>query len=154
MPGSSSARRWAPPDADGLHRGLHRAFDRGRRRSGQPAADGGRCEVLRGDLPDRADLASGRPQLHRDLRKRCSTSFTPEQQAIVQQAADDAAELGRQRQLALEAELGAFLEENGLTLYEPDLAAFRETVQAAYLGSEFAETWPEGVLEQINALGN
>jgi hypothetical protein len=36
----------------------------------------------------------------------------------------------------------------------PDLAAFRETVQAAYLGSEFAETWPEGVLEQINALGN
>jgi TRAP-type C4-dicarboxylate transport system substrate-binding protein len=40
-------------------------------------------------------------------------SFTPEQQAIVQQAADDAAELGRQRQLELEAELGAFLEENG-----------------------------------------
>jgi hypothetical protein len=37
---------------------------------------------------------------------------------------------------------------------QPDLAAFRETVQAAYLGSEFAETWPEGVLEQINALGN
>jgi TRAP-type C4-dicarboxylate transport system substrate-binding protein len=81
-------------------------------------------------------------------------SFTPEQQAIVQQAADDAAELGRQRQLELEAELGAFLEENGLTLYEPDLVAFRETVQAAYLGSEFAETWPEGVLERINALGN
>lgn len=81
-------------------------------------------------------------------------SFTPEQQAIVQQAADDAAELGRQRQLALEAELGAFLEENGLTLYEPDLAAFRTAVQAAYLDSEFAETWPEGVLEQINALGN
>jgi TRAP-type C4-dicarboxylate transport system substrate-binding protein len=81
-------------------------------------------------------------------------SFSPEEQAVVQQAADDAAELGRTRQLALEAELGAFLEENGLTLYEPDLAAFRETVQAAYLNSEFAETWPEGVLEQINALGN
>ncbi len=81
-------------------------------------------------------------------------SMTEEQQAVVQQAADDAAELGRQRQLQLEAELGAFLEENGLTLYEPDLAAFRETVQAAYLESEFAETWPDGVLEQINALGN
>ncbi len=81
-------------------------------------------------------------------------SMTEEQQAAVQQAADDAAEAGRQRQLELEAELGAFLEENGLTLYEPDLAAFRETVQAAYLESEFAGDWPEGVLEQINALGN
>jgi TRAP-type C4-dicarboxylate transport system substrate-binding protein len=81
-------------------------------------------------------------------------SMDAEQQAIVQQAADDAAELGRQRQLQLEDELVAFLEEQGMTIYEPDTAAFREAVQAAYLDSEFAETWPEGVLEQINALGN
>lgn len=80
--------------------------------------------------------------------------MTPEQQAVVQQAADDAAELGRQRQLQLEEELVAFLEEQGMEIYEPDLAAFREAVQAAYLESEFAETWPEGVLERINALGN
>ena len=80
--------------------------------------------------------------------------FDAEQQAIVQQAADDAAELGRQRQLQLEEELVAFLEEQGMTVYEPDTAAFRDAVQAAYLDSEFAETWPEGVLERINALGN
>jgi TRAP-type C4-dicarboxylate transport system substrate-binding protein len=80
--------------------------------------------------------------------------MTPEQQAIVQKAADDAAEFGRLNQLQKEDELVAFLEKQGLAIYEPDLAAFREHVQAEYLKSEFAETWPEGVLEKINALGN
>ncbi len=80
--------------------------------------------------------------------------MSADQQAIVQQAADDAAQLGRERQLQLEAELGAFIEENGVELYEPDLAASRETVQAAYLESDLAASWPEGVLDAINALGN
>ncbi|MCY3997364.1 MAG: TRAP transporter substrate-binding protein DctP [Rhodobacter sp.] len=77
-----------------------------------------------------------------------------DQQAIVKKAAEDAAESGRQAQLQKEAGLGAFLEENGLTLYEPDLAAFRSHVQEQYKGSEFAASWPEGVLDRINALGN
>lgn len=81
-------------------------------------------------------------------------SLTPEQQEAVQEAADAAAESGRQAQLKLEEELVAFLEEQGMEIYEPDLAAFREHVQAQYVGSEFAESWPEGVLEQINALGS
>lgn len=81
-------------------------------------------------------------------------SMDADQQAAVQAAADAAAEAGRQRQLELESELVAFLEEQGMEVYEPDLTAFREQVQAMYLESEFAETWPEGVLEQINALGN
>ncbi|NND41453.1 MAG: TRAP transporter substrate-binding protein DctP [Silicimonas sp.] len=80
--------------------------------------------------------------------------LTEEQQAIVQKAAEDAAESGREVQLQKEAELGAFLEENGLTLYEPDLGAFRSHVQEQYKGSEFAASWPEGVLDAINALGN
>ena len=77
-----------------------------------------------------------------------------DQQATLQAAADAAAEAGRARQLELEGELVAFLEEQGLSVYEPDVAAFRDQVQSMYLESEFAETWPEGVLEQINALGN
>lgn len=81
-------------------------------------------------------------------------SLTPEQQATVQEAADAAAESGRQKQLAKEEELVAFLRENGLEIYEPDLAAFRSHVQQQYVGSEFAEAWPDGVLDQINALGN
>jgi len=79
--------------------------------------------------------------------------LTPEQQEVVQKAADEASESGRQEQLAKEEELVAFLKENGLEIYEPDLAAFREHVQGQYVGSEFAESWPEGVLEKINALG-
>ncbi len=80
-------------------------------------------------------------------------SLTPDQQAAVQKGADDAAELGRQRQLKLESELVAFLKEQGLAVYEPDLGAFRSEVQATYLDSEFAKTWPDGVLKKINALG-
>jgi len=81
-------------------------------------------------------------------------SLTPEQQEAMQAAADEAAESGRQAQLQKEEELVAFLEEQGMEIYEPDVAAFREHVQGQYVGSEFADAWPEGVLEQINALGS
>lgn len=80
--------------------------------------------------------------------------LTPDQQATVQKAAEDAAESGRVKQLAKEEELVSFLEGQGLAIYEPDLAAFRSHVQAQYVGSEFAASWPEGVLDRINALGN
>ena len=80
--------------------------------------------------------------------------LTPEQQATVQEAADAAAESARQKQLQKEKDLVAFLEENGLKIYEPDLKAFREHVQSQYVGSEFAASWPDGVLDKINALGN
>jgi TRAP-type C4-dicarboxylate transport system substrate-binding protein len=81
-------------------------------------------------------------------------SLTPDQQATVQEAADAAAESARQRQLALESELVSFLTEQGLDVYEPDLNAFRTHVQSQYAGSELAQSWPEGVLDRINALGN
>lgn len=81
-------------------------------------------------------------------------AMTPEQQETTQKAADTAAESGRQQQLAKEEELVAFLEGEGMAIYEPDLQAFREHVQQQYIGSEFAASWPEGVLDQINALGN
>ncbi len=81
-------------------------------------------------------------------------AMTPEQQLTVQKAADAAASVGRLRQLELENNLAAFLEDNGVEVYAPDLAAFREHVQAQYVGSEFAASWPEGVLDAINALGN
>jgi len=77
-----------------------------------------------------------------------------EQQATVQSAAEAAAESGRQAQLEKEASLVSFLTEQGLEVYEPDLAAFRDHVQGQYAGSDLAASWPEGVLEKINALGN
>ncbi len=80
--------------------------------------------------------------------------LTPEQQEIVQKAADAAAESGRQKQLALEDELVQFFKDQGLDVYEPDLAAFRSHVQQMYLESDLARDWPEGVLDKINALGS
>ncbi len=88
------------------------------------------------------------------ISKKVFDSMTPEQQAAVQAAADAAAEFGRQNQLQKEADLVSFLESQGLDVYEPDLAAFRNQVQSMYLESDFASSWPEGVLEKINALGN
>jgi tripartite ATP-independent transporter DctP family solute receptor len=84
--------------------------------------------------------------------KKVWDKLTPEQRAITQKAADDAAELGRQRQLALESELVQFFKDKGLEVYEPDVAAFRARVQKAYLESDYAKAWPEGILDKINAL--
>lgn len=84
--------------------------------------------------------------------KKVWDGLSPEQQATVQKAADDAAESGRQKQLALEAELEQFFKDKGLKVYTPDIDAFRTQVQKAYLESDFAKTWPEGMVDKINAL--
>ncbi|PPD16192.1 MAG: C4-dicarboxylate ABC transporter [Methylobacterium sp.] len=86
------------------------------------------------------------------LSKKVWDRFTPAQQAMVQKAADDAAESGRKKQLALEAELEAFFKEKGLKVYTPDVEAFRKKVQADYLTSKFAKDWPAGMIEKINAV--
>jgi tripartite ATP-independent transporter DctP family solute receptor len=86
------------------------------------------------------------------LSKRVWDRFTPAQQAVVQKAADDAAESGRRIQLALEAGLENFFRERGLKVYAPDVEAFRKKVQADYLASKFAKDWPPGMLEKINAV--
>ena len=87
------------------------------------------------------------------LSKAAWDAMSAEQQAKVQEAADAAADFGRQNQLAKEGELVSFFEGQGLDVYEPDVAAFRDHVQKAYIESDFAKDWPAGVLEQINALG-
>jgi len=81
-------------------------------------------------------------------------SLSPEQQMTVQRAADAAAAYGRLKQLDKENNLAEFIRSQGVEIYTPDLAAFRKHVQAQYVGSEFAATWSDGVLERINALGN
>jgi tripartite ATP-independent transporter DctP family solute receptor len=84
--------------------------------------------------------------------KKVWDSLTPEQQAAVQKAADDAAESGRQKQLALETELEQFFKDKGLKVYTPDIEAFRTHVQKQYLESDFSKSWPEGMVDKINAL--
>lgn len=86
------------------------------------------------------------------ISKRVWDRMTPAQQATVQKAANDAAESGRQKQLALEGELEAFLKDKGLKVYTPNLDAFRKQVQDAYLKSDLAKNWEKGAVEKINAL--
>ena len=80
--------------------------------------------------------------------------LSPAQQATVQRAADAAAAWGRLKQLDKENNLADFIRSQGVEIYTPDLTAFRDHVQAQYVGSEAAASWPDGVLERINALGN
>jgi TRAP-type transport system periplasmic protein len=86
------------------------------------------------------------------ISKRVFDRFTPAQQATLQNASDDAAERGRQRQLALETELEGFLKEKGLKVYAPDVDAFRRKVQADYLASKFARDWAPGMVDRVNAV--
>ncbi len=86
------------------------------------------------------------------LSKKVWESLSPENQAKLQKAADDASEFGRQNQLKKEEELVEGLKAKGLKVYEPDLAAFRTTVQKAYLESDFSKAWPAGIVDKINAL--
>ncbi len=78
--------------------------------------------------------------------------MSAEQQNAVQKAADEAAEFGRKNQLAQESSLVDFIKGKGLKVYEPNLDAFRNRVQDMYLKSDYAKTWPKGMLDKINAL--
>jgi TRAP-type transport system periplasmic protein len=88
------------------------------------------------------------------ISKKVFDALKPEQQKALQKASDDAAEFGRQNQLKKEDELVAFLKGKGLDVYEPDLKAFRDHVQKAFLSSDFAKSWPAGMLDKINALAS
>jgi TRAP-type C4-dicarboxylate transport system substrate-binding protein len=84
--------------------------------------------------------------------KKAWDKLSAQQQAIVQRAANDAAESGRKKQLALEDSLAQFFKDQGLKVYAPDVDAFRTRVQKMYLESDFAKDWPKGMVEKINAV--
>ncbi|SLN63733.1 Sialic acid-binding periplasmic protein SiaP precursor [Aquimixticola soesokkakensis] len=77
--------------------------------------------------------------------------MTPEQQDRFQTAANEIIDWSTQKHLAREEELVQFFKDEGLAVYEPDRAAFRDYAQAKYLASDFAESWIPGMLDKINA---
>ena len=79
-------------------------------------------------------------------------AMTPEQQTLVQSASDKAIAWSTEQHLAQEKALVDQFQKAGLEIYEPDVAAFRAAAQKAYLSSDLAKDWPEGILEQIGAL--
>lgn len=79
-------------------------------------------------------------------------SLSDEQKATVQAAADEAIAFSTAAHVQREEELAKSLAERGLEVYTPDVEAFRAHVQKAYLESDLAKDWPEGLIERISAL--
>ena len=78
--------------------------------------------------------------------------LSPDVQQRFQAAADAAIDFSTEKHLAREKELVEFFKSKGLKIYEPDVDAFRKHAQEKYLASDLAKDWPEGMVEQINAL--
>jgi tripartite ATP-independent transporter DctP family solute receptor len=78
--------------------------------------------------------------------------LTDAEKAAMTEAAVASCDWNNEKRVADEQRLVAFFEEKGLEVTTPDVDAFRTHVQDFYLNSDRAASWPEGWLEQINAL--
>jgi TRAP-type C4-dicarboxylate transport system substrate-binding protein len=76
----------------------------------------------------------------------------PEKQKSFQAAIDKAVNWSTAEHLKREAELADEMKKQGLDVYAPDVAAFRDYAQKLYLASDQAKEWPKGMLEKISAL--
>ncbi|WP_276122007.1 TRAP transporter substrate-binding protein DctP [Pararhizobium qamdonense] len=79
-------------------------------------------------------------------------ALSPEAQQSMRDAAKKGFAWSTSEYLKQEAELVGFFQEQGLVVYEPDVASFRAYAQAQYLQSPLSASWPRGMLERINAL--
>lgn len=78
--------------------------------------------------------------------------MTPARQQAFQAAADKAIQWSAAEHLKREAELAEGFRKQGLDVYKPDIDAFRAHAQKVYMASDEAKSWPNGMLEKINAL--
>lgn len=78
--------------------------------------------------------------------------LTDEEKVAMAEAAVASCDWNNTERVADEERLVSFFEEKGLTITTPDIEAFRTHVQDFYLTSDRAASWPEGWVEQINAL--
>jgi TRAP-type transport system periplasmic protein len=79
-------------------------------------------------------------------------AMPPAKQKSFQAAVDKAIRWSAAEHLKREAELAADFRQQGLEVYAPDVKAFRAYAQKVYLASDEAKTWPNGMLEKINAM--
>src|SRR5258708_787713 len=99
--------------------------------------------VLTGHLVDVLQLA---------MSAKTWNALSAAHRAQVKRAAAKAAKFNAENRALEERELIEFFRSQGIEITTPDVEAFRKTVQAAYLKSEFAQKWPRGLLERINAV--
>jgi tripartite ATP-independent transporter DctP family solute receptor len=79
-------------------------------------------------------------------------ALSAKDKAAIKSAAAKAGRFNDENRVREERELLEFFRAQGIEIATPDVGAFRKTVQAAYLRSEYAEKWPRGLLERINAV--
>jgi tripartite ATP-independent transporter DctP family solute receptor len=79
-------------------------------------------------------------------------AMNADQQKQFQAAADKAIAWSTAKHLDQEKEMIDFFKSQGLEVYSPDVAAFRENAQKKYLASALSKDWPKGMLERINAV--
>jgi tripartite ATP-independent transporter DctP family solute receptor len=79
-------------------------------------------------------------------------SLNPAQQKSLQDAADKFAAAVTAQALKDDTEQEAFMKQQGLEVYTPDLVAFRKHVLDVYSKSKFAADWPAGMIDRINKL--
>ena len=79
-------------------------------------------------------------------------AMSPEKQKSFQAAVDKAIKWSTAEHLKRETELADEMKKQGLEVYAPDVAAFRDYAQKLYLASDQAKDWPKGMLEKISAL--
>ena len=78
-------------------------------------------------------------------------ALSPAQKQKVTAAAQAAANYNNDNRLREEGQLLEFFKKQGLQISTPDVDAFRKSVQATYLASDYAHAWPTGLLARINA---
>lgn len=85
-----------------------------------------------------------------------STNFfdalSPELQQKMRDSAKKAFAWSTAEYLKQESELLVFFEQHGLKVYKPDVDAFRAYAHKQYLESSLSASWPQGMLDRINAL--
>lgn len=78
--------------------------------------------------------------------------LSPAHQQALRSAAQAAVQFNNDQRSQEEAQVVAFLKQQGLQISTPDVVAFRQHVHKAYDASEMAKTWPAGLIDRIAAV--
>jgi TRAP-type C4-dicarboxylate transport system substrate-binding protein len=79
--------------------------------------------------------------------------LSDDEKKAIETAEATAKKLNDEGVIATEKDAGAFFESKGVAVTTPDVASFRDQVQKKFLESEFAKSWPEGMIDRINKAG-
>lgn len=79
-------------------------------------------------------------------------ALSPSQQQALRQATQAAVSFNNTQRQQEETQVVNFLQQQGLQITTPDVAAFRQHVQAVYASSDMAKSWPAGLTDRIAAV--